>query len=376
MVNETDFFDWVCGFDVNSQQDNDSKMTMNEQMVLDDLDSCGQPGTFVMSSGLYSFLSLQNHRDDPETGMYFFHPDHLGSTSFITAFDGTPYQHVDYLPFGEVLIDEKAQTWISPYKFNCKELDEESGLYYYGARYYDPKTSVFLGVDPLSDRTPSISPFTYCLNNPVRLQDPDGKWPWENANVREARAFKRKNGGEFHKWKGTNGMKYASVDRNYSTNGVSVSESKVFLPTKEDQRSVLGNLCHSFAQFDNKLEGGHDGANMGRVDRQDAAVASGVIGVMTAGVGLMAETGVVATVGLGLQLVNSIDDIGTNSNGESSLQQVCNSPAAKKTIGDLKTGFSFFNFGSNVSGLVKDPSKAEKALDIGTEVIKQIATEK
>ncbi|HRY32701.1 MAG TPA: SpvB/TcaC N-terminal domain-containing protein [Bacteroidales bacterium] len=171
---ETDFFDWVWGFDVNSQQDYDSKMTLNEQMVLDDLDSCGQPGTFVMSSGLYSFLSLQNHRDDPETDVYFFHPDHLGSTSYITAFDGTPYQHVDYLPFGEVLLEEKADTWLSPYKFNCKELDEESGLYYYGARYYDPRSSVFLGVDPMSDKYPGISPFAYCANNPIKLIDPTG----------------------------------------------------------------------------------------------------------------------------------------------------------------------------------------------------------
>ena len=150
------------------------KMTMNEQMVLDDLDSCGQPGTFVMSTGLYYFLQQQNHRDDPETNVYFFHPDHLGSTSYITAFDGTPYQHVDYLPFGEVLLEEKASTWLSPYKFNCKELDDESGLYYYGARYYDPRTSVFLGVDPLAEKYPSLSPFVYCADNPVIYIDPDG----------------------------------------------------------------------------------------------------------------------------------------------------------------------------------------------------------
>ena len=155
------------------------KMTMNEQMVLDDLDSCGQPGTFVMSSGLYSFLSLQNHRDDPETDVYFFHPDHLGSTSYITAFDGTPYQHVDYLPFGEVLLEEKADTWLSPYKFNCKELDDESGLYYYGARYYDPRTSVFLRVDPMSDKYPGLSSFAYCMNNPMRMIDPDGRESYE-----------------------------------------------------------------------------------------------------------------------------------------------------------------------------------------------------
>ena len=148
---------------------------MNEQMVLDDLDSCGQPGTFVMSSGLYSFLWQQPHRDDPETDVYFFHSDHLGSTSYITAFDGTPYQHVEYLPFGEVLLEEKAGTWLSPYRFNCKELDDESGLYYYGARYYNPKSAVFLGVDPLSDKFPSKNSrntdILFILSIPVNNHD-------------------------------------------------------------------------------------------------------------------------------------------------------------------------------------------------------------
>jgi uncharacterized protein RhaS with RHS repeats len=48
-------------------------------------------------------------------------------------------------------------------------------FYYYGARYYDPRISVFLGVDPMADKYPGWSPFTYCLNNPVKLIDPDGR---------------------------------------------------------------------------------------------------------------------------------------------------------------------------------------------------------
>ncbi len=60
-------------------------------------------------------------------------------------------------------------------------------LYYYGARYYDPRTSVFLGVDPLADSLPSHSPFGYCLNNPIKLNDPDGNFPietiWDVGNL-------------------------------------------------------------------------------------------------------------------------------------------------------------------------------------------------
>ncbi|SHE86002.1 RHS repeat-associated core domain-containing protein [Flavobacterium fontis] len=65
----------------------------------------------------------------------------------------------------------------SPYKFNGKELDEETGLYYYGARYFDPKVSIWLSVDPLAEKFPNVSPYNYCLQNPIRFIDPDGKAP-------------------------------------------------------------------------------------------------------------------------------------------------------------------------------------------------------
>ena len=60
-----------------------------------------------------------------------------------------------------------------PYLFNGKELDSETGLYYYGARYYDPKVSIFLNVDPLTEKT--MTPYAYTNNNPIMLVDPDGR---------------------------------------------------------------------------------------------------------------------------------------------------------------------------------------------------------
>ncbi|GJM65022.1 RHS repeat-associated core domain-containing protein [Persicobacter diffluens] len=58
--------------------------------------------------------------------------------------------------------------------FNGKELDDETGLYYYGARYYDPRSSVWLSVDPLGEERSWLSPFNYCQNNPIIRIDPDG----------------------------------------------------------------------------------------------------------------------------------------------------------------------------------------------------------
>ena len=111
----------------------------------------------------------------PENDIFYFHPDHLGSTSYITAKNGS--QHVEYIAFGEVLFEEHSSTFSSPYLFNGKELDRETNLSYYGARYLDMKTSLWLSIDPLVEKFPNASPYAYCFNNPLRFTDPTGMAP-------------------------------------------------------------------------------------------------------------------------------------------------------------------------------------------------------
>ena len=106
--------------------------------------------------------------------IFFYHSDHLGSTSHITDKDANITQFDAYLPYGELLVDEHSSSEDMPYKFNGKELDEETGLYYYGARYMDPKISMWLGVDPLMEKYPEISPYSYCANNPIIAVDLHG----------------------------------------------------------------------------------------------------------------------------------------------------------------------------------------------------------
>lgn len=79
------------------------------------------------------------------------------------------------MPFGEVFLEEKNAKWNTPYLFTSKELDRETGLYYYGARYQDPKLGIFISVDPLAEKFCGYSSYNYTLNNPVNLIDPDGK---------------------------------------------------------------------------------------------------------------------------------------------------------------------------------------------------------
>ena len=124
--------------------------------------------------------------DDPQAGYgyipndttkeetFFYHSDHLGSTSYITDDKANITQYDAYLPYGELLVDEHSSSEDLPYKFNGKQFDEETGLYYYGARYMDPKISMWLGVDKLAEKYPTLGGYVYCAGNPIKLIDTDG----------------------------------------------------------------------------------------------------------------------------------------------------------------------------------------------------------
>ena len=127
-------------------------------------------------------LALENNFQDPdayEKLQFYYHPDHLGSSSYITNLDGEVVQHIEYVPFGEVFIEERNSIWNTPYLFNAKEFDEETGLYYYGARYYDPRLSLWISTDALKEKTPNVSPYIYTDNNPIIYIDPDGNFRWK-----------------------------------------------------------------------------------------------------------------------------------------------------------------------------------------------------
>lgn len=74
--------------------------------------------------------------------------------------------------------DEDTSSEEMPYKFNGKEFDQETGLYYYGARYMNPVTSLWYGVDALAEKYPSIGGYVYCVGNPIKCVDLDGKAVW------------------------------------------------------------------------------------------------------------------------------------------------------------------------------------------------------
>ncbi len=133
---------------------------------------------------------------------YYYHGDHLGSASLISDYKGDEYQRIEYTPYGETWIEKTSNTGLEflPYKFTAKELDKETGLYYYVARYLDPKYSRWISTDPaLGEYIPcapvdeearrrnqnlpgmggvfnavNASLYHYAGNNPVKYTDPDG----------------------------------------------------------------------------------------------------------------------------------------------------------------------------------------------------------
>ena len=118
-----------------------------------------------------TILRTYHHPDQASTGL----STGLGSSSWITDGSGNAIQYMHYLPYGEDWVDQRNTSWNTPYTFSGKEKDVETGYSYFGARYYDSQLSVWLSVDPLSDKYPTMSPYTYCANNPIMMVDPDGR---------------------------------------------------------------------------------------------------------------------------------------------------------------------------------------------------------
>ena len=133
---------------------------------------------------------------------YYYHSDHLGSTSWVTDQNGRVHEHVEYFPYGEVWRDARYDSDGDPvhrqqFLFSSKEMDEETGLYYFGARYEDPARARWLSADPdmLKDATPAsrgdgrgqyrageagrwpmaLSAYAYANWDPTTWSDPDGR---------------------------------------------------------------------------------------------------------------------------------------------------------------------------------------------------------
>ena len=120
-----------------------------------------------------------------ETTLFYYHTDHLGSTRLVTDASKDIVSSATYEPFGEQSVLEGDEDYL----FTGKERDV-TGLYYYGARYYDSETGTFISRDPMkgSQVNPqSLNPYAYCQNNPLKYGD---IWGLERSRDRLIDEFK------------------------------------------------------------------------------------------------------------------------------------------------------------------------------------------
>jgi RHS repeat-associated protein len=120
-----------------------------------------------------TYEDMDNNSQTEKMNTFYFHQDHLGGTNVVTDYNGDYYQNFEYTPYGETWIEEGdyRNTGFITFKFAGKELDEKTGLYYFGSRYYDPQSSKWLSCDPERQH---LNPYMYCRNNPLNYVDPNG----------------------------------------------------------------------------------------------------------------------------------------------------------------------------------------------------------
>ncbi len=150
-------------------------------------------GSLFETSGLRNtkFIFLGGQRvaavtNSPSIGSttLYYHADHLGGANVLTDATGFKKELIEYEPFGQESRHEKygSSEEVAWYYFTGKKTDDESGLIYFGARYYDPSLGRFITPDtviPGFSNPQALNRYSYCLNNPINRIDPDGHWSWK-----------------------------------------------------------------------------------------------------------------------------------------------------------------------------------------------------
>ncbi|MDY0282813.1 MAG: RHS repeat-associated core domain-containing protein, partial [Salinivirgaceae bacterium] len=156
---------------------------------------------------LVDVLTVENEvvLSTPISNIRYQYDNHLGSSSLELDESAAVISYEEYHAFGTTSYRSgRSETEVSlkRYKYVGKERDEETGLYYYGVRYYAGWIARFISTDPVKAERTWVTPYNYCQNNPINRIDPtgalDGEPPYKGANpelfVEDSTALKSNNG--------------------------------------------------------------------------------------------------------------------------------------------------------------------------------------
>jgi RHS repeat-associated protein len=154
----------------------------------------GSAGTVLYVGGLYElrggaatryyFAGGARVAKRDANGVSYLHADHLGSTRLVTNASGAEVKRFEYAPWGNVLAESGSRP--ESHRFTGQEADDETGLMYYQARYYDPALGRFAQADafvPDANGTQALDLYAYANNSPTNYVDPSGHAPLVPALV-------------------------------------------------------------------------------------------------------------------------------------------------------------------------------------------------
>jgi len=215
---------------------------------------------------------LTDEKISQTASLYYNFSDHLNSSSITLDSNGNYVNLADYYPFGSARINIQPGAYNPTYKFTDQEYDSESGIYYFGARFYDQRIGRFVQSDPLSlslanegelknltgngqkhllSNPQNLNYYSYAGNNPIIYIDPDGNVRWSFGSMLS---------NTYNAFKNYGGLITECIDAyRANANYQAVEKTKQYYNdynnlSDQDKQSIFTNTREAYAQTQINME--------------------------------------------------------------------------------------------------------------------------